>query len=152
MLADDFSLYLYRPSASDDPMAPEGCDSFYVLSPVPNLDAGIDWAKAAEPYRRKIEAHLEATLLPGLGKDHVVSSKLMTPVNFRDRLLSVKGAAFGMEPVITQLAWFRPHNKSEEVENLFIVGAGTHPGAGLPGVVSSAKILDKVVPHASTVV
>lgn len=149
-LADDFSLYLYRPSASDDSMAPDGCDSFYVLSPVPNLDADIDWAKTAEPYRRKIEAHLEATMLPGLG-DHVVTSKLMTPVDFRDRLLSIKGAAFGIEPVITQLAWFRPHNISEEVENLFIVGSGTHPGAGLPGVVSSAKILDKVVPHASTV-
>jgi phytoene desaturase len=151
VLADDFSLYLYRPTATDPSVAPEGCDTFYVLSPVPNLDAGIDWATAAEPYRRRIEAHLEATLLPGLGR-HVVSSRLMTPVDFRDRLLSVKGAAFGMEPVITQLAWFRPHNKSEEVENLFLVGAGTHPGAGLPGVVSSAKILDKVVPHASTVV
>jgi phytoene desaturase len=151
VLADDFSLYLYRPTATDPSVAPEGCDTFYVLSPVPNLDAGIDWATAAEPYRRRIEAHLEATLLPGLGR-HVVSSRLMTPVDFRDRLLSVKGAAFGMEPVITQLAWFRPHNKSEEVENLFLVGAGTHPGAGLPGVVSSAKILDKVVPHASAVV
>jgi phytoene desaturase len=148
ILADDFSLYLYRPTATDASMAPRGCDSFYVLSPVPNLDADIDWTETAEPYRRKIEAHLEATLLPGL-KNHVVTSKLMTPVDFRDRLLSIKGAAFGIEPVITQLAWFRPHNISEEVGNLFIVGAGTHPGAGLPGVVSSAKILDKVVPHAS---
>jgi phytoene desaturase len=148
ILADDFSLYLYRPTATDASMAPRGCDSFYVLSPVPNLDADIDWTETAEPYRRKIEAHLEATLLPGL-KNHVVTSKLMTPVDFRDRLLSIKGAAFGIEPVITQLAWFRPHNISEEVGNLFIVGTGTHPGAGLPGVVSSAKILDKVVPHAS---
>lgn len=151
ILADDFSLYLYRPTATDPSVAPPGCDTFYVLSPVPNLDADIDWSVAAEPYRRRIEAHLQSTLLPGL-KDHVVSSRLMTPVDFRDRLLSVKGAAFGMEPVITQLAWFRPHNISEEIENLFIVGAGTHPGAGLPGVVSSAKILDKVAPHASSFV
>ncbi|MEM5471704.1 phytoene desaturase [Hoeflea sp. AS60] len=150
-LADDFSLYLYRPTATDPTVAPEGCDTFYVLSPVPNLDSGIDWETAAEPYRKKIQAHLEATVLPGLG-EHVVSSRIMTPVDFRDRLLSVKGAAFGIEPLITQLAWFRPHNKSEEVENLYMVGAGTHPGAGLPGVVSSAKILDKVVPNASAIV
>jgi phytoene desaturase len=149
-LAEDFSLYLYRPSASDPSMAPDGCDSFYVLAPVPNLDGETDWESMAEPYRRRIEAHLSATVLPGL-EDHVVTSKVMTPADFRDRLLSLKGAAFGIEPVITQLAWFRPHNASEEVENLFLVGAGTHPGAGLPGVVSSAKILDKVVPHASTV-
>ncbi|MDP3525386.1 MAG: phytoene desaturase family protein, partial [Hoeflea sp.] len=148
ILAEDFSLYLYRPTASDPTVAPEGCDTFYVLAPVPNLDGKIDWTVAAEPYRQKIQAYLEATLLPGLG-DHMVTSKLITPVDFRDRLLSVKGAAFGIEPVITQLAWFRPHNRSEELENLFLVGAGTHPGAGLPGVVSSAKILDKVVPHAS---
>ncbi|KGF68849.1 phytoene dehydrogenase [Hoeflea sp. BAL378] len=148
LLADDFSLYLYRPTATDPSVAPAGCDTFYVLSPVPNLDASVDWSVAAEPYRRKIQAYLEASLLPGLG-DHVVTSKLVTPVHFRDSLLSVKGAAFGMEPIITQLAWFRPHNRSEELENLFLVGAGTHPGAGLPGVVSSAKILDKVVPHAS---
>jgi len=150
VLAEDFSLYLYRPTATDPTVAPEGCDTFYVLAPVPNLDGDVDWSTAAEPYRKKIQAYLDATLLPGLG-DHVVSSKMMTPLDFRDRLLSVKGAAFGIEPVITQLAWFRPHNKSEELENLYMVGAGTHPGAGLPGVVSSAKILDKVVPHASAV-
>ena len=145
ILADDFSLYLYRPTASDASMAPEGCDSFYVLSPVPNLEAGVDWSTQAEPYRKRIVAHLANTIMPGL-QDHVVVSKTMTPLDFRDELLSEKGAAFGMEPILTQLAWFRPHNVSEELENLFIVGAGTHPGAGLPGVVSSAKILDKVVP------
>lgn len=148
VLADDFSLYLYRPTATDASVAPPGCDTFYVLSPVPNLDAGIDWQKAAEPYRARIADWLEQNLMPGLSSS-VVTSRLMTPDDFRSRLLSVKGAAFGMEPVITQLAWFRPHNISEEVENLFIVGAGTHPGAGLPGVVSSAKILDRVAPHAS---
>ncbi|WP_208998269.1 phytoene desaturase [Roseibium aquae] len=148
ILADDFSLYLYRPTKTDPGMAPPGCDSFYVLSPVPNLEADIDWETAAEPYRKKLEAYLEQTLLPGLS-NHVVSSKLLTPTAFKDDLLSIKGAAFGIEPTLFQLAWFRPHNKSEELDNLFMVGAGTHPGAGLPGVISSAKILDKVVPHAS---
>ncbi|MEO0919650.1 MAG: phytoene desaturase, partial [Pseudomonadota bacterium] len=109
-----------------------------------------DWETMAEAYRSKIEACLEETLLPDLSK-HIVTSKIITPLTFRDRFRSKKGAAFGMEPVIWQLAWFRPHNVSEEVKNLYIVGAGTHPGAGLPGVVSSAKILDKLVPMANTV-
>ena len=148
VLADDFSLYLYRPTATDPSVAPPGCDTFYVLSPVPNLDAGIDWQQQAEPYRARIANWLEHNLMPGLSSS-VVTQRLMTPEDFGARLLSIKGAAFGMEPVITQLAWFRPHNISEEVENLFIVGSGTHPGAGLPGVVSSAKILDRVAPHAS---
>ena len=147
VLADDFSLYLHRPSASDPCVAPEGCDAFYVLSPVPNLDGDIDWSAMAEPYRRRLQDHLERTVLPGLSSS-IVSSRLMTPVDFRDRLLSTKGAAFGMEPTMFQLAWFRPHNISEEIADLYLVGAGTHPGAGLPGVVSSAAILDKLVPHA----
>jgi phytoene desaturase len=148
VLAKDFSLYLHRPTATDPSLAPDGCDAFYVLSPVPHLDSGTDWKTAAEPYRLAVEAFLEKTILPGL-KGAVVSSRVMTPLNFRDDLLSHKGAAFGMEPVLTQSAWFRPHNKSEEVENLFIVGAGAHPGAGLPGVLSSARVLDKVVPDVS---
>jgi phytoene desaturase len=147
VLAEDFSLYLHRPTATDPSLAPDGCDAFYVLSPVPHLDAGIDWATAAEPYRQSIAAHLSATLLPGL-ESNVVSSLLMTPWDFRERLLAFKGAAFGMEPVLTQSAWFRPHNASEDVAGLYLVGAGTHPGAGLPGVLSSAKVLDTVVPHA----
>ena len=91
---------------------------------------------------------LSDTLLPGL-EHEIVSSHLMTPVDFSERLLSVRGAAFGLEPVLTQSAWFRPHNESEEVRNLYLVGAGTHPGAGLPGVLSSAKVLDQVVPDAA---
>jgi phytoene desaturase len=145
VLADDFSLYLHRPTATDPALAPDGCDAFYVLSPVPHLDAGVDWAEEAERYRRSIERHLERTLLPGLSKEIVVS-RMMTPVHFRDELLSERGAAFSLEPVLTQSAWFRPHNRSEEVRNLFLVGAGTHPGAGVPGVLSSARVLDKVVP------
>jgi phytoene desaturase len=91
---------------------------------------------------------LEANILPNLSQ-HIVRSKLATPLDFRDRLNSPLGAGFGLEPLLLQSAWFRPHNRSEEVENLFLVGAGTHPGAGLPGVLSSARVLDKVVPHAS---
>lgn len=147
VLAPDFSLYLHRPTATDPALAPPGCDAFYVLSPVPHLDAGIDWRERAERYRRAIAARLDATLLPGL-EDAVVTSRVLTPQDFADRLSSFRGAAFGLEPVFTQSAWFRPHNRSEEVAGLYLVGAGTHPGAGLPGVLSSAKVLDRVVPDA----
>ena len=147
-LADDFSLYLHRPTATDPAMAPPGCDAFYVLSPVPHLASGTDWSQQAEPYRRAIAAALAATVLPGL-EDAIVTSRVTTPQDFRDGLLAVNGAAFGLEPILTQSAWFRPHNRSEELAGLYLVGAGTHPGAGLPGVLSSARILDKVVPHAS---
>jgi phytoene desaturase len=145
-LAEDFSLYLHRPSATDPSLAPEGCDSFYVLAPVPHLGSGTDWAAQAEPYRAAIQQRLEQTVLPGLG-DALVTSRVMTPQDFRDRLLSVNGAAFALEPQLFQSAWFRPHNVSEEVANLFLVGAGTHPGAGVPGVISSARLLDQVVPE-----
>jgi phytoene desaturase len=150
-LADDFSLYLHRPSATDPSVAPPGCDAFYVLSPVPHMDSGIDWQAQAEPYRRKIEAFLAQTMLPDL-PNQIATSLVTTPLDFRDRLLSVKGAAFSFEPVLWQSAWFRPHNRSEEVAGLYLVGAGTHPGAGLPGVLSTARVLDTVVPHAATFV
>ena len=149
VLADDFSLYLHRPTATDPSLAPPGCDAFYVLSPVPHLQSGTDWATHAEPYRLAIQRRLEATLLPGLA-DQIATSRLLTPQDFQDRLSSFRGAAFSLEPVLTQSAWFRPHNRSEELERLYLVGAGTHPGAGLPGVLSSARILDSVVPHADT--
>lgn len=151
VLAPDFSLYLHRPTATDRSLAPPGCDAFYVLAPVPHLDSGTDWAAQAEPYRRAVQARLEATVLPGLG-DCLATSLVTTPQDFHDRLCSMRGAAFGLEPVLTQSAWFRPHNRSEEVERLYLVGAGTHPGAGLPGVLSSAKVLDRVVPHADELV
>jgi len=151
VLAEDFSLYLHRPTATDPSLAPQGCDAFYVLSPVPHLGGGIDWQARAEPYRREIARHLAATVLPGL-EENIATSLLMTPQDFQDRLLSYRGAAFGMEPVLTQSAWFRPHNRSEDVERLYLVGAGTHPGAGVPGVLSSARILDTVVPDAATLV
>ena len=147
VLAEDFSLYLHRPSATDPLLAPPGCDAFYVLSPVPNLAGGQDWARLAEPYRRKIETFLEASLMPGLSET-IVTSRVTTPQDFSDDFLSFRGSGFGLEPVLTQSAWFRPHNRSEDVANLFLVGAGTHPGAGLPGVLSSARVLDAVVPDA----
>jgi phytoene desaturase len=150
-LSDDFSLYLHRPTATDPSLAPAGCDAFYVLSPVPHLDSGTDWSMESERYRKLIEAYLSASLLPGL-EGEIISSRVMTPQDFHDDLLSLKGAAFGLEPVITQTAYFRPHNKSEDIENLFLVGAGTHPGAGVPGVLSSARVLDEVVPNADAFV
>lgn len=150
-LAPDFSLYLHRPTANDPSLAPEGCDSFYVLSPVPHLASGTDWTDRAESYRAAIQKRLEETVLPGLG-EAIVSSRMMTPQDFQDRLLSLNGAAFALEPQLFQSAWFRPHNKSEEVEGLFLVGAGTHPGAGLPGVVSSARVVDRLAPEVGALV
>jgi phytoene desaturase len=141
----DFSLYLHRPSASDPSVAPPGCDAFYVLSPVSHLDSGTDWPATAESYRLAVQEALERTVLPGLSQ-HVVTSRVMTPQDFQDRLLSFKGAAFGMEPLLLQSAWFRPHNRSEDVDRLFMVGAGTHPGAGVPGVLMSARTLEQVLP------
>lgn len=144
-LAPDFSLYLHRPTATDPSLAPEGCDGFYVLSPVPHLASGTNWQTQAERYRLSIQNYLEQTVMPGLG-ENVITSRVLTPQMFHDDFLSFRGAAFGLEPVLTQSAYFRPHNKSEEVEGLYLVGAGTHPGAGMPGVLSSARVLDSIVP------
>jgi phytoene desaturase len=149
-LAEDFSLYVHRPTATDPTLAPPGCDAFYALAPVPHLQSGTDWTAMAEPFRQRVMQRLSETLLPGL-EQHVATSRVLTPLDFQDRLSSFHGAAFGLEPVLTQSAWFRPHNRSEEVERLYLVGAGTHPGAGLPGVLSSARILDTVVPPADEI-
>jgi phytoene desaturase len=149
-LAEDFSLYLHRPTASDPSLAPPGCDAFYVLAPVPHLGSGTGWAAKAESYRAAVQKRLEDTLMPGLG-DSIVTSHMLTPQDFQDRLNSWQGAAFAMEPNLFQSAWFRPHNRSEELDGLYLVGAGTHPGAGLPGVVSSAKIVADMVPDATAV-
>jgi phytoene desaturase len=148
ILAKDFSLYLHRPTATDETLAPPGCDAFYVLSPVPNLLGGINWAETAEAYRQAIETELNETIMPGL-TGAIVTSKMMTPDKFQEHYLSLHGAGFGMEPTLLQSAWFRPHNASEDIKNLFLVGASTHPGAGVPGVLSSARVLDEVVPDAA---
>jgi phytoene desaturase len=144
ILAYDFSLYLHRPTATDPQMAPPGNDCFYVLSPVPNLQGGVDWATMRDQYRDKILTALESTLLPGL-KESLVHSFDMTPDEFQSDYLSTAGAGFSIAPRLTQSAWFRYHNKGECYDNLFLVGAGTHPGAGLPGVISSAKVVDEIL-------
>ena len=143
-VADDFSLYLHMPSYTDPSMAPEGHESFYVLSPVPNLKSGVDWRTQAKPYRDAIMNFLEERYLPGLS-EHLVTEHWIDPLHFEGDLRSYQGSAFAFEPKLTQSAWFRPHNRSEEISNLYFVGAGTHPGGGLPGVLSSAKIADDLI-------
>ena len=145
-LSKDFSLYLYRPTATDPSLAPPGCDSFYVLSVVPNLSSETDWPAVTAQYQDAIATALEESVLPNL-RQHVVSSKVTTPQDFQDRLWSYKGAGFGLEPILVQSAWFRPHNRSEDVDGLFMVGASSQPGAGVPSVLMSAKMLEQVVPH-----
>lgn len=143
-LADDFSLYLHRPTATDSSLAPAGCDCWYVLSPVPHLGGDVDWTKMATIYRDKIVRYLEEHYLPEISK-HIVTDHYIDPLHFRDTLNSYLGSAFSVEPILTQSAYFRPHNKSEDIENLYFVGAGTHPGAGLPGVMSSGKIVARMI-------
>lgn len=144
ILAKDFSLYLHRPTATDPSLAPEGCDNWYVLSPVPHLGSNIDWGTMAKPYRDAIINYLEERYLPGLSQ-HIISEHFIDPLHFRDTLNSYLGSAFSVEPILTQSAWFRPHNQSEDIANLYFVGAGTHPGAGLPGVMSSGKIVADMI-------
>jgi phytoene desaturase len=146
-LSKDFSLYLHRPTATDPSLAPPGCDSWYVLSPVPNLEGDTDWETVAQEYRDRIIAYLEERYMPGLST-HIVSERRVDPRYFRDDLMSHSGNAFGIEPVLTQSAWFRPHNVSEDIPNLYFAGAGTHPGAGLPGVISSGKIVADMIGRA----
>ena len=143
-LSSDFSLYLHRPTATDPSLAPPGCDTFYALAPVPNLRSPTDWAAAARPYRDAIVGYLEDRYLPGLSRE-IVTERAIDPRYFRDTLGAHLGSAFSVEPVLTQSAWFRPHNRSEDVPNLYLTGAGTHPGAGLPGVISSGKIVADLV-------
>ena len=144
ILAEDFSLYLHMPSLTDPSIAPDGCENFYVLSPVPNLLDGTNWEEMGPRYKDRIVQFLEDNYLPDLSK-HLIAEHYITPLHFQNTLNSHRGAAFSLEPVLTQSAWFRPHNRSEEFDNLYFVGAGTHPGAGLPGVLSSAKIAEKLI-------
>lgn len=143
-LAEDFSLYLHRPTATDPSLAPDGCDCWYVLSPVPNLEGKTDWKAQAEPYKQKIYEYLETHYMPDLRK-HIISETHIDPLHFEDTLNSYLGNAFGVEPTLMQSAYLRPHNQSEDIENLYLVGAGTHPGAGLPGVMSSGKIVAEMI-------
>ena len=138
-LADDFSLYLHAPTLTDPSLAPSGCSSYYVLSPVPHLGtAHIDWNEMGPKYADRILDYLERHHIPGLRQD-LVTCRTLHPFGFRDELNSHLGSAFSVEPVLTQSAWFRPHNRDAHIDNLYLVGAGTHPGAGIPGVVGSAR-------------
>ena len=145
VMSKDFSLYVHRPTATDPSFAPAGCDSFYVLCPVPNTQGGQDWAIEGPKLRDRIVSELDRTMLPGL-KACITADFYMTPADFESDYLSFAGAGFSIAPYFTQSAWFRFHNKSESIEGLYLVGAGTHPGAGLPGVVCSAKVIEKLVP------
>jgi phytoene desaturase len=144
VLSEDFSLYLHMPTITDRSLAPEGGEGFYVLSPVPNLESGINWKEVAPVYKERLLAHLEREFLPDL-RANIISEHWIDPAHFEGTLRSYQGSAFSIEPVLTQSAWFRPHNRSEEFGNLYLVGAGTHPGAGLPGVLSSAKITGDLI-------
>ena len=144
ILADDFSLYLHRPTATDKTMAPKNCDSFYVLSPVPNLKCPINWKKYGETYQEKILSALEKTILPNL-KENLKVCFHMSPTDFKNDYNSLYGSGFSISPIFRQSAWFRFHNKSENFKNLYFVGAGSHPGAGVPGVISSAKVLENIL-------
>lgn len=143
-LPEDFSLYLYMPTKHDKTLAPNGCSLFYALSPVPNLKANINWNKLSHRYSDKIIDFLDSNYLPDL-KRNIITKFYVDPIFFRNNHNSYLGACFSLQPTLTQSAWFRPHNKSEEIDNLFFVGAGTHPGAGLPGVITSAKIVEKLI-------
>ena len=129
---------------TDPSLAPDGCESFYVLAPVPHLgSAKIDWEQTAPAYADRILAALE-TLLPGL-RQHIVTKRIFTPVDFRDQLNAFQGSAFSIAPRLAQSAYFRPHNRDRDIPGLYIVGAGTHPGAGVPGVINSAKATVRLV-------
>jgi phytoene desaturase len=143
-LTDDLSIYLHRPSATDAQYAPAGYDSFYALVPVPNLGADIDWTTKAAPFKALLQAELTRRLLPGLAES-IVDEHFVTPQYFESELLSPLGSGFSITPKFTQSAGFRFPNRSPDLPNLYFVGAGTHPGAGVPGVVTSAKVVERLM-------
>ena len=144
-LADDFSIYLHRPTATDSNFAPMGCDSFYALIPVPNLKGNIVWEDEAPAFIKSIIKALEQTMMPKLSET-ICESFYMTPENFFQDYNTPFGSGFSIAPLFRQSAWFRTHNQDDLYQNLFYVGAGTHPGAGVPGVLNSAKVIDKLIP------
>jgi phytoene desaturase len=143
-LNDDLSIYLHRPTATDASYAPAGHDSFYALVPVPNLKAKIDWAQEAQPFRDRLLACLQERILPGLG-EAIVDQFHVTPTYFRDELKAPHGSGFSITPKLMQSAGFRFPNRDSQINNLYFVGAGTHPGAGVPGVVTSAKVVERLM-------
>ena len=143
-LTEDFSLYIHRPTATDESFAPKGCDSFYVLCPVPNLKTKINWKIEGSRLRDRIVKALSETMLPDL-ENQITAEKWITPLDFKEKYRCAYGAGFSIAPTLTQSAWFRYHNQDPKIKNLYFVGAGTHPGAGLPGVVSSAKVVETLI-------
>jgi phytoene desaturase len=144
-LSEDFSIYLHRPTATDPDFAPMGCDSFYALVPVPNLKGNISWKDEASSFTQSIIKALEKTMMPKLS-ENICESFVMTPEDFLQDYNTPFGSGFSIAPLFRQSAWFRTHNKDDLYQNLFYVGAGTHPGAGVPGVLNSAKVIDKLIP------
>ena len=144
ILADDFSLYVHRPTATDDSFAPEGCDSFYVLCPVPNLRGNIDWDSKGPELRDRIVAALSATIMPDL-EQSISDDFWMTPEDFKKDYRSMHGAGFSIAPIFVQSAWFRYHNRDPHIPNLYFAAAGAHPGAGMPGVLCSAKVVETLI-------
>jgi phytoene desaturase len=143
-LAEDFSLYLHMPTLTDPSNAPEGCEGFYVLAPLPNQKSGIDWKVMSKPFRDRLVRFLQDNYLPDL-EENIIAEHWIDPLHFEGELNSYLGSAFSFQPLLTQSAWFRPHNRSEDFDNLYFVGAGTHPGAGLPGVLSSSIIVENLI-------
>ena len=144
VLSEDISYYLHRPSATDPNMAPNNQDAFYVLVPVPNNLSNINWSNEGEKFKNLVLDKMDKTVLPGI-KENVVSDFYLTPDYFENDLATLHGSGFSIQPKFSQSAYFRFHNQSEVFDNLYFVGAGTHPGAGMPGVISSAKVLDKIL-------
>ena len=144
ILTDDFSLYIHRPTATDESFAPKGCDSFYVLCPVPNLQGSINWDNESEKLKDRIIAELSKTILPKL-EETITDVFWMNPKDFKNDYNSMHGAGFSIAPIFTQSAWFRYHNKDKKIKNLYFSAAGSHPGAGIPGVLSSAKVVENII-------
>jgi phytoene desaturase len=149
VLSKDFSLYLHAPTRTDASLAPSGCETFYVLAPVPNNQSGINWKEEGPALEARILDFLDRTHIPGL-KENLTVKFHLTPDYFEHTLLTTDGSGFGLEPRLTQSAYFRFHNQSPDLENLYFVGASTHPGAGIPGVLSSAKVLERILPQESS--
>ena len=143
-LSDDFSLYIHRPTATDISFAPEGCDSFYVLCPVPNLQGKVNWEKESESFKDRIIKELSNTIMPNL-ENTITDIFWMNPNDFKNDYNSMHGAGFSIAPIFTQSAWFRYHNKDKKIKNLYFSTAGSHPGAGIPGVLSSAKVVENII-------
>ena len=144
ILAKDFSLYIHRPTATDKSFAPKGCDSFYVLCPVPNLQGKVDWKVEGDKLRERIIESLDKTILPKL-KQSICNDFYMTPNEFKNQYRSMHGAGFSIAPIFLQSAWFRYHNKDRHIDNLYFASSGAHPGAGIPGVLSSAKVVENII-------